>query len=121
VPALQRLFTDQQARPTAPGDLCAIDAQGRTASYDSGRILPESFADRIQRHIPRGLSVEATRARLAEATANGHHANGRNWRILLAAGSPLLLVVVARLVMQWDRFLRQRRTFVEEPSWRGAR
>jgi hypothetical protein len=121
VPALQRLFADPQARPTIPGDLCAIDAQGRTASYDSRRILPESFADRIRRYIPRGLSVEETRARLAEATANGHRSNGRSWRVLLTSGSLLMLVVVARLVMQWDRSLRQRRSFLDDPSWRGAR
>lgn len=121
LPALARLVADPAGHPPILGDLCAIDAQGRTAFYDSRRILPESFADRIRRHIPRGLSVEATRARLAEATANGHRANGWSWRILLIAGSLLLLLVAARLVLQWDRVLRQRRAFEEEPSWRSAR
>jgi hypothetical protein len=116
VPALHRLFTDPQIRHHLQGDLCAVDAQGRAASYDSRRILPESFADRIQRHIPRGLDAEGTRLKLSEAEANGHRSNGMSQLLLGISGSLLSLVVVARLGLQWDRSRRQRRAFLEDPS-----
>jgi hypothetical protein len=96
------------------GNLCAIDANGRAASYDTRQPSAESFAERIQRRIPASLSVADTNLRLHEEELRAQQSARFNRLMMYACGILLLLCVGVRLVLLWDRERSRRKSMLEE-------
>ena len=108
-PALQRLLLDPASTAQLHGHLVAFDSSGRGAAYESRRVSSESFAERIQRRIPRGLSVEETARRVARE--EGRWTQAREWNrfLFLGFGSLLLLLVLSRLGLMWEQVRRRKK------------
>jgi hypothetical protein len=78
-PALKKMLTEAPAQGKFFGNLCAMDASGRTAAYDTRRASAEPFAEHLQRKIAPGVSVAETNQRLQrEATRSQKVARANN-------------------------------------------
>jgi hypothetical protein len=97
------------------GDLCALDASGRAASYDLRRSSGESFAERLHRMIPTGVSVAETQRQLDEQLERSFRSARVNQLIFACVGALLLVLVIARLLLSWDRGRRRQKALRDEP------
>jgi hypothetical protein len=113
-PGLKLLLVEAAPAGVMFGNLCAIDANGRAASYDTRQPSAESFAERIQRRIPAGLSVADTNLRLLEEELRAQQSARFNRLMMYACGILLLLFVGVRLVLLWDRERSRRKSILEE-------
>ena len=102
-PTVLRLLTDPKVAAELHGNICAMDAGGRIAAYDTRRPARDSLAERIQSRIPPGLSAEETRARV-EARKTRLRRHGRvNTVVFYGSGVVLVVIVGCRLLLMWER------------------
>ena len=102
-PTLLRMLTDPEIAAELNGNVCAMDAAGRVASYDTRKPARDSFAERVQSRIPPGLSVIETTARLA-ARREFMRRHGRfNTTIFYTCAALFVLIVGCRLLLMWER------------------
>ncbi len=113
-PALKQLLVQAAPAGVMFGNLCAMDANGRAAAYDTRQPSAESFAERIQRRIPAGLSVAETNLRLHDQELRGQQSARVNRLMMYACGVLLLLFVGVRLALLWDRERSRRKSMQEE-------
>jgi hypothetical protein len=98
------------------GNLAAADGQGRFAAHDSRRAMPEHFAQRLQREIPRDLTVAQTEDRLKKARAWRKQSLATNRILAWSVGIVIGLVVLGRLLLVWERGRHYKRTSQQENS-----
>lgn len=103
LPATVRLLTDPASPALLAGDVAAMDERGRTACYDLRQVGSESFAERMRRIIPPGISAEQTAQRLAEESSRVTRAHQWNWRLSALCGAGCVLLILLRLVLMWQQ------------------
>jgi Bacterial cellulose synthase subunit len=103
VPALKRLFAQAAQAGQLYGNLCALDANGRSAAYDTRRPSRKSFAERLLAQMPPGLSVDVTNQKLALQNAGAEQSAHLNTVIVYGFVGVLLLSVCIRLLLLWER------------------
>ncbi|HXJ61192.1 MAG TPA: cellulose biosynthesis cyclic di-GMP-binding regulatory protein BcsB [Verrucomicrobiae bacterium] len=115
-PGAKRLLLDSTVPGRLAGSLCAIDDLGRVTSYDLRQVASESFAERLQRTIPRGAGREETERQMAGQ--DRRQAGSRQWNGRLSAicAAGLGLLVLARLYLMWQQNRVRRQTLDEEIS-----
>ncbi len=96
------------------GNLGAMDALGRTAVCNTRQPMLESFAQLLQRQIPKGLSVEQTAEQLIGFEQDAAYSVRTNRILSWLTGTCLFLVVAARLLLTWERELRRRKIMRSE-------
>jgi hypothetical protein len=101
--SLRRWLFEPEVRSRIHGDLAAVDIEGRVALYDLGEFNEESFAERLKRMIPAGLSAAETRHFLAQEEARMEDSRKTNWMLALAFGSLLILLLGLRVWFMWRR------------------
>jgi len=85
------------------GNMAATDAQGRFTAHESRRPALESFAQRLRRELPRGLTLEGTARRLAEADVRRGQSLFINRFLIWFVGIFIGLIVLGRLLLVWER------------------
>ncbi len=113
IDSLKRMFTDPESSANLTGHLCALDGAGRTASYDL-RSSTESFAERLHRMVPPGVSAGETQRQLDAQMERAFLSTRVNQLIFLSVGALLLTLIGARLVLSWDRARRRQRALRNE-------
>jgi len=113
-PTLERMLTEAAASGKLFGNLAAMDAAGRIAAYDTRKISPECFAERVHRQIPLGLSVEETSRRLSADEVRSRRTARLNNLILYFAAGLLLFLVLCRIALHWDQERRRKKSLREE-------
>jgi hypothetical protein len=108
-PALLRLLTDPKVADDMHGNVCAMDASGRVAAYDSRSPARDSMAERIYSRIPLGLSADETRERIEAQRAHLRRHGWINTAVFYACGALVGFIVAFRVVLMWERayLLRQ--------------
>jgi len=114
-PTLLSLLTDAKIAGELHGNICALDADGRLASYDSRSPAPDSLAERIHSRIPTGLSAEETRERVEEQKAQQRLQGWINGVVSYACGVVFALIVGCRVLLMWERTYLQKQPGREEP------
>jgi hypothetical protein len=109
-PTVKQMITEAAPSGKVYGNLCAMDAAGRTAAYDTRRPSVESFAERIQRRMPLGVGAEETARRAAEEESRIGRSGLWNEVVFYVGGALLLLLVGVRVLLAWDRERSRRRT-----------
>jgi hypothetical protein len=94
---------DETLVPSLAGNLAAVDALGRTASYDLHTVALESFAERVQRRIPRNLGWEETRRHLSDQAGQAEQVSRSNHRTIWTGGLLVILITGARGYLLWER------------------
>ena len=112
--SLKRMFTDPETAANLTGHLCALDGAGRTASYDQRRSSTESFAERLHRMVPPGVSVGETQRQLDVQMERAFYSARINQLLFLSVGALLLALIGARLLLSWDRARRRQRALRDE-------
>lgn len=115
-PGAKRLLLDPTIPGRLAGSLCAIDDLGRVTSYDLRQVASESFAERLQRTIPRGTGRDETEQQVAGQTQR--QAGSRQWNSRLSSicAGVLGLLVAARLYLMWQQNRVRRQALDEEIS-----
>jgi len=119
-PALKRLLLDRALAGQLHGDLVALDALGREAIYDLHRVSSESFAERIQRRVPSGLSLGSSAGQVAHEDARWREAGRWNRILFFAFGLLLLSLVLSRLWLMWEQGRFRKRFLAEEREVGGT-
>ena len=119
-PALKRLLLDRASVGQLHGDLVALDALGRGATYDLHRVSSESLAERIQRRVPSGLSVGASAGQVAHEDARWREAGRWNRILFFAFGLLLLSLVLSRLWLMWEQGRFRKRLLADEREVGGT-
>ena len=102
-PTVKVMLTEAASSGRLYGDLSAMDAAGRITTYDSGRPSADSFAERLQKRMPSGLSSEETVRQLKERDRHVRRSGYWNDRVFYWVGALLLFCVAIRLLLLWDR------------------
>jgi hypothetical protein len=102
-PAVKQMITEAAPAGRVYGNLCAMDAAGRTAAYDTRRPSVESFAERIQRRMPLGLGLDETVRKFNAEEARVKKSARWNELVLYVTGGVLLFFVAIRVLLLWDR------------------
>jgi hypothetical protein len=84
-----------------------MDSAGRAATYDLHLAFQESLAERIQRKIPLGHSMEETKLVLSDQDVRARRNRHSNIILFYVCSGLLLLVVSSRAFFLWER-VRQR-------------
>lgn len=118
-PAMSRLLDPASPEPLR-GNVAAIDALGRVANYDLRKIEMESFAERVQRQIPPGLTAEESLHHISILEARSASARRWNHLTFYVCGSLLLMLVLGRLGFMWEQARLRRKSLAEEKVTGGA-
>ncbi|HXT40720.1 MAG TPA: cellulose biosynthesis cyclic di-GMP-binding regulatory protein BcsB [Candidatus Angelobacter sp.] len=102
-PTLLRMLTAPEAASQLHGNVCAMDALGRVAAYDTRNPARDSLAERIQNSIPAGLSVEETQERLAAQMSRLRGQGRANTIVFYTCGVLFILIVGCRFLFMWER------------------
>jgi hypothetical protein len=105
-PTMLRLLTDPNVAAGLRGNICAMDAGGRIAAYDTRQPAPDSLAERIQSRIPQGFTVEQTRDRTKSQKTDLGRDDRVNTAVFYGFGILLVFVVGCRLLLMWERARR---------------
>jgi hypothetical protein len=92
------------------GNLAGTDGQGRFAAHDSRRPMGEYFGQRLQRQIPRDLTVEQTADTLKKASAWRAQSLAVNRFLTWSVGILIGVVILGRLLLVWERGRHYKRT-----------
>jgi len=114
-PTLLSLLTDAKIAGELHGNICALDADGRLAAYDSRSPAPDSLAERIHSRIPTGLSAEETRERVEAQKAQQRLQGWINAVVSYACGVVFALIVGCRVLLMWERTYLQKQPGRKEP------
>ncbi|HEY2952383.1 MAG TPA: cellulose biosynthesis cyclic di-GMP-binding regulatory protein BcsB [Verrucomicrobiae bacterium] len=106
-PTLKRILTDDATTAPLSGNICVMDSAGRAATYDLHLAFQESLAERIQRKIPLGHSMEETKLVLSDQDVRARRNRHSNIILFYVCSGLLLLVVSSRAFFLWER-VRQR-------------
>jgi Bacterial cellulose synthase subunit len=102
-PTVKRMVMEAAPGGRLYGNLAAMDATGRTVTYDTRRPSVESFAERIQRRMPVGLGREETERKLRQEEKRARESALWNDLVFYFVGALLLFFVALRLLLLWER------------------
>ncbi|HXG49212.1 MAG TPA: cellulose biosynthesis cyclic di-GMP-binding regulatory protein BcsB, partial [Methylomirabilota bacterium] len=98
-PGMRRLLFDPDTPGKLPGDLGAIDGEGRAVGYNIRDVAADSFAERLRRRMPLGLNAAETDHRTKVSRAWSEASLAFNHRMSQVCGGVVLLLVLARLAL----------------------
>jgi hypothetical protein len=108
-PTLLRMLTAPESAGELYGNVCAMDALGRVAAYETRSPARDSLAERIRNRIPVGLTVEETQERLEAQSSRLRGHGWTNTLVFYACGVLFVLLVGCRFLFMWEHahLLRQ--------------
>ena len=102
-PTLLRMLAEPETAAELSGNICAMDADGRVAAYDTRIPARDSLAQRIQGRIPHGLTVDQTKERLEAQKALRRWHDSVNTVVFYGGGFLFVFIVGCRLLFMWER------------------
>lgn len=102
-PGMRRLLLDPDTTGKLPGDLGAIDGEGRAVAYNTREVAADSFAERLRRRMPLGLNAAETDHRTKVSRAWAEASLAFNHRMSWVCGGLVVLLVFARLALVLPR------------------
>jgi hypothetical protein len=101
--ALKQLLINPESKQKLLGNIGAADSQGRAIGHDTRRGTLESFADKIQKQLPRGLTIEETTRHLQQQETRARQSARYNRLLLFCTCALLLTLAGARVALLWER------------------
>ncbi len=102
-PGLKWMITDPEAPAKLYGNISVCDREGRIAIYDVMHPTRQPLGEHIKAIVPRGVSVEETTRRLKAFEKRASRSREINRIVFYIAGSVLVVVVILRLLLVWER------------------